>query len=69
MSSANVVELAESVHNPSITPILDSIFLENSGGMHHCLNVVPIIFEYVTPDKVSLAPQAYVWSSIVCRTS
>ena len=43
VSSANIVRLAKSVHDPSTAPILDSIFPGNSGGMHHCLNVVPII--------------------------
>ena len=49
--------LDESVNDPNITPILDSIFIGDYGGMHHCLNVVPIIFKYVAPEKVTAAPK------------
>ena len=49
--------LAESVNDPNIAPILDSISIGDSGGMHHCLNVVPIVFEYVAPEKVTASPK------------
>jgi hypothetical protein len=57
VSQATVSLLAESVNDPHIAPIIDSIFLGDSGGMHHCLNVVPIFFEYVSPEKVTASPK------------
>ena len=57
-SPANFVMLAESLHDPNIAPILDIIFLGNSGGMHHCLTVVPIVFKFVPSAKISSTPKA-----------
>ena len=54
-SPANIVMLVKSVNDPSIATILDSFVSGHSGGMHHCLNIVPILFEYVAPEKISAA--------------
>ena len=57
VSPATISLLVESVNDPNIDPIIDSIFIGDSIGMHHCLNVVPIFFEYVSREKVTAAPK------------
>ena len=45
--------------DPALAPILSSVYTENSGGHHFCLQTVPILTGYLTPeesDRISHRP-------------
>ena len=50
---AAISALADSVEDPHIAPILQAIYLDESGGSTHCLEMVPVEFGHLSPSQLS----------------